>query len=1264
MLAAVEGQKTAETAMVVAEKAKIAAEQETTLAVTARKAADEDRRKAEDLAKAAALKQQQAEQQQAIAVAARSEAEDQMQQAQQQTARARAELVKVEEQRVRAGVDLDNAEIANLIRNADYSGALRGVQQLLTALSDDDDLKRLPEAERRQRIKELQARQKQLLKRTVPTEAPVQTQTISSDGTTVVWGDHDGRLTLWQLAGPDGSFPEKPRAVINLPDAVSRVRIGQDKKVIVAAAETTIHVWKPDEDSHETLAGHEHPVTAVELADQQLITADSGGVIRAWNLKTNSQLWSIRCAASIMDVALMRKSRSLIYAGSRGGESADILAYQLPPESTPDARPTRLGQLKLPRGKNDPPRRLVVSPDEQLLLISNSRNGDVMVLPRATSADSSGQTVFPFEHAAKLADQGDRRWILDGHQRPVNDITFSTDGQRIATASDDRSIRVWQREADGRLAVVKQLDGHGARVNAAGFLNAAGSKLISASADQFCRLWDVESYDAERQAIEKQFRPTELMSTQRATSPEATDADSKAGQSLSPKPSTVRWIPTRLPVRRPTSTVENPGNGESAAYVVINGNSSMQRGAIRTIATNADGTQIVTGATDGTAVIWDTTSALPVTGVSGPTSDVTASATFDEGHEFNMARLQFLPPDGRILLTTGFDGNLCLWNCDLRSAGAGYQQLRIPGLGLVNAVAVSDDGQRLAVSMSGSHPQDRGNATVWSLNDLTSQSDAQPLAVLSGFHRLEVSALAFSDDGRQIATGARDGRVAVWDVATETQLASGQIHAKNTIVSHLEWLPDNRLFSAGFDGRLAISLPEDAPPSGAVQKLTIVKEFQHDRIPVERVAFAPDKGQFVTISVRTEGTDVPTEYELELWTPEDAQSIRRVLPAIVQKKKPRRIVSANWSSDGHRLSAVVDGHLQIFSTSTWRIERVLDAPGLGISDAIFAPTNLTPAESQSGDLVATFDGTAAHLWDLRDKSHVTAFRPLFAVNATALSGSQDSPLLITGDRAIRFFQADASSSQYGRTLFKISDPHRGVVTSLSFSPNPETSSFVSAGADGSAILWKWDSLHQTATQIARLLESGPAITCTAWSPSGDHILMTQQNGHIVMVAAANPDEVLYDSNDVLPAEARLTTCAYSSDGRFVAVAGQMANSGESRGWVLDVRNPSSPQVHCTLQGHGAGGIRCVDFSAESPHLVTGGNDGAAIIWNWQPGRAIDAPVEAYEVYQLLAEKESVAHRASINAVAVTPSGKIVTASDDGTAIIWEHPFANGAARTP
>ena len=76
---------------------------------------------------------------------------------------------------------------------------------------------------------------------------------------------------------------------------------------------------------------------------------------------------------------------------------------------------------------------------------------------------------------------------LEGHRAAVGRVRFSPDGQFIATASDDKTVKLWTREG----AELRTLEGHEGEVWDVAF-SPDGRFIASASEDETVRLWTLE----------------------------------------------------------------------------------------------------------------------------------------------------------------------------------------------------------------------------------------------------------------------------------------------------------------------------------------------------------------------------------------------------------------------------------------------------------------------------------------------------------------------------------------------------------------------------------------------------------------------------------------------------------------------------------------------------------------------------------------------------------------------------------------------------
>jgi hypothetical protein len=100
------------------------------------------------------------------------------------------------------------------------------------------------------------------------------------------------------------------------------------------------------------------------------------------------------------------------------------------------------------------------------------------------SADADGEI--------KLWDIVTGRMIftLSGHTKAVNRVMFSPDGSRLASASGDMTVRVWN--VNNGQEIMRPLTGHTYAVYCVAF-SPDGKRLASASADKMVKLWDMTS---------------------------------------------------------------------------------------------------------------------------------------------------------------------------------------------------------------------------------------------------------------------------------------------------------------------------------------------------------------------------------------------------------------------------------------------------------------------------------------------------------------------------------------------------------------------------------------------------------------------------------------------------------------------------------------------------------------------------------------------------------------------------------------------------
>lgn len=197
-------------------------------------------------------------------------------------------------------------------------------------------------------------------------------------------------------------------------------------------------------------------------------------------------------------------------------------------------------------------------------------------------------------------------------------------------------------------------------------------------------------------------------------------------------------------------------------------------------------------------------------------------------------------PDGKVLVSGGYR-EVALWN-----PADGKLLRKVGGLaGQVRAVAFGKDSRTLAVSTG---IPGRSGAVV--LLDLES-GDLTPLQQAKD----EMLAVAFSSNGKWVASGGTDATVRIWNL--ETNAAPLELKGHTDWISALAFSPDGTLLASGSADRTA-RIWKIATWKGEFQLPVQITE------PVSGVAFATE-GDFLAFTVGG-----PEEHAVRVWRTQGA----------------------------------------------------------------------------------------------------------------------------------------------------------------------------------------------------------------------------------------------------------------------------------------------------------------------------------------------------------------------------------------------------------
>ncbi|KZT68736.1 WD40 repeat-like protein [Daedalea quercina L-15889] len=471
----------------------------------------------------------------------------------------------------------------------------------------------------------------------------------------------------------------------------------------------------------------------------------------------------------------------------------------------------------------------------------------------------------------------------------------------------------------------------------------------------------------------------------------------------------------------------------------------------------------------------------------------------------------------------------------------------------------------------------------------TKQSlEVLPLLTLHG-HESPVRQLAFSPDGRRIASASTDGIIRFWDTGTGDaigQPVQGPIRSVRSLV----FSPDGTRVAAAAFNNYSLLIWDTETGN------TVGEPLQGHTDDVNSISFSPN-GELIA--------SASSDRTIRVWDarPGTGASVSR--PPMRHQDWVTAVV---FSPDGaHIVSGSSGGMLCLWNAETCDATgtQFIGHRGHTVMSVAFSADGKYVVSTSMDDTIRLWNvetGTVVGQWELRGQTSNAVFSPSGKLIASS-----------SADTTVHVWNVETECR------FQALKGHTDCVCSVVFSPDGGL--IASASDDKTVCIWDTQISSEDTQPLER--HTG-AVWSVTFSPDGRHVVSGSKD-KTVHVWDAETGSAVTPSLDGHDGE--VNSVAISPDGLKIASG---SDDKTIRLWSMATGAP----VGQPLKGH-LYSVQSIAFSPDGRRITSGSSDNTIRVWDALTGTAIGEPFTG--------------HDDDVTSVAYSPDGRlIVSGSDDKT----------------